>query len=77
MGVLREGLLEEKGNMDFTWPSQTIAMAKGALDSPQNRCTNTLALDFYTVGGIVVKTHSQRCFIQGRPGQNTYPGAGK
>lgn len=58
MGVLREGLLEEKGKMNLTWPSQTIAMTKGTLDSPQNSCTNTLALDFYTVGGIVVKTQS-------------------
>lgn len=56
MGVLREGLLEEKGKMNLTWPSQTIAMTKGTLDSPQNSCTNTLALDFYTVGRIVVKT---------------------
>lgn len=77
MGVLREGLLEEKGKMNLTWPSQTIAMTKGTLDSPQNSCTNTLALDFYTVGGIVVKMHSQGCFIKGRPGQSTHPGVGK
>lgn len=77
MGVLREGLLEEKGKMNLTWPSQTIAMTKGTLDSPQNSCTNTLALNFYTVGRIVVKTHSQGCFTKGRPGQNTHPGVGK
>lgn len=41
MAVLREGLLEEKGKMNLTWPSQTIAMTKGTLDSPQNSCTNT------------------------------------
>lgn len=51
-------------------------MTKETLVLPHYSYTNILALNFYTVRDIVVRTRSQNCPIKGRSRQITYPGIG-